>query len=451
MEAVITKQKISYILFALSLLIIVLIEVWAYRNSQQLLRSSEWLSHTHAVMNQITKIDFLIADAQASRRGYVITNDDKFLEPYNFAVNNLNKELALLREMISDNPNQIAHYQSVTPLIADEMNRLKEAVAAQKQMQMTPQDQLQFMEKGKILREGIKRVLDDMKRQEISLLESRRGETERESMQITAAMILGTLFSIVLVISGFVVLHKEVVKRRETETRLESSSQRFRALASHLQFVREEERAKIAREIHDELGQVLTALKIDLSLLNNKMLDSSAIIPRQSLSSEIESMRNMVDITIQSVRRMITDLRPEILDHLGLQAAIDWHAQQFKLRTKIPVDIKSNLDETETVNPEKAAAIFRIFQETLTNVARHAKATHVEVELNQQHNMVVLKVKDNGLGITEGDLAKTTSFGILGLKERAYLLGGEVDIQGQPGSGTTVSVRIPISSLYVRT
>ena len=243
---------------------------------------------------------------------------------------------------------------------------------------------------------------------------------------------------------------EEVSKRLATETRLESSSQRFRALASHLQFVREEERTKIAREIHDELGQVLTALKIDLSLLNNKMLDSSAIIPRQSLSSEIESMRKMVDITIQSVRRMITDLRPEILDHLGLQAAIDWHAQQFKQRTKIPVDIKSNLDEMETLNPEKAAAIFRIFQETLTNVARHAKATHVEVELDQQQNMVVLKVKDNGQGITEEDLAKTTSFGILGLKERAYLLGGEVDIQGLPGSGTTVSVRIPMSTLYAR-
>jgi signal transduction histidine kinase len=172
------------------------------------------------------------------------------------------------------------------------------------------------------------------------------------------------------------------------------------------------------------------------------------VISKDELSEEIANMQKVLELTIQSVRRIVTDLRPEILD-LGLQAAIDWHAQQFTVRTKIPVEIKSNIEGVQIKNSEKSAALFRIFQETLTNVARHSKASRVEVEFDQDRNEVILKVKDNGRGITESDLAKSNSFGILGLKERAYLLGGEVDIEGRPGIGTTVSVRIPKSSLNI--
>ena len=208
MEAVITKQKISYLFFTLSIILIALIDISAYRNSQKLLQSSEWLSHTYAVMNQITKIGFIIADAQVSRRGYVITNDPNFLGPYRFAVNNLDAELETLREMISDNPEQIANHQKLKPLVANELSRLKQSVEMQEQRRMNPEAQLQFMEDGRVLREGINKVLDSMRSQEVSLIDSRREQAELDSMYTTLAMILGTLLSFILLILGFVVLHR---------------------------------------------------------------------------------------------------------------------------------------------------------------------------------------------------------------------------------------------------
>ncbi len=233
-------------------------------------------------------------------------------------------------------------------------------------------------------------------------------------------------------------LQNEAVERHQAQRQLEASQKQLRQLSAHLQAAREEERARIAREIHDELGQTLTALKIDLSGLR-RSLDSETLL----LQEKCVSMSELIDTTVQSVRRIATELRPGILDDLGLVAAIEWQLSEFQSRTGIECQLTSNLEES-ALGADGKTALFRIFQETLTNVARHANATSVVVNLEEGPDDVTLQVQDNGRGITESDIAKSRSFGLLGISERVHLLNGELSVHGVPGQGTTIVVHLSL-------
>ncbi len=233
---------------------------------------------------------------------------------------------------------------------------------------------------------------------------------------------------------------------------LRSSYEQLRALAAHIQFIREEERARIAREIHDELGQALTALKIDLSWLGDQFTESrrsgdlsQTTGEAQPILAKIQSMFGLIDMTIQSVRRIATELRPGMLDDLGLVAAIEWQAQDFQRRTGIQCKLFIESEEDAVLDKELSTALFRIFQETLTNVARHAQATKVNITLTESTGTLRLEIEDNGKGITEEDISDPKSLGLLGTRERALLFGGDVNITGSPGKGTRISVSIPLA------
>jgi signal transduction histidine kinase len=230
---------------------------------------------------------------------------------------------------------------------------------------------------------------------------------------------------------------KERTERKHAVEQLRQSHEQLRALSVYLQHVREEERMRISRAVHDELGQALTGLKIDLSWLSSRL-------PKQ-LNPLLEKARNMsshIDETIQTVRRISTELRPGILDHLGLVAAIEWQANEFQTRTGIQCRFAHALDRT-ILDENLNTAFFRIFQETLTNVIRHANATGVEVDLYDEEGQLILEVRDNGRGITREQIFNMKSIGLLGMRERAGLLGGEVRISGTPKKGTKVTISIP--------
>ena len=232
-------------------------------------------------------------------------------------------------------------------------------------------------------------------------------------------------------------LAREIGERRLIEERLRESEENLRALATHLQSVREEEQTRIAREIHDELGQALTGLKMDLTWLLNRLPPT-----QKQVSDRANTMFKLIDDTIHSVRRIATGLRPEVLDEVGLAAAIAWQARDFQKRTgtRCKIDLPTDVPEPDK---ERATAIFRIFQEVLTNVARHANATRVDVSLSVNADTLVLEVQDNGKGILDSQTKNTKSLGILGIRERALLFEGKVDIVGEKGKGTRVSVSIP--------
>ncbi len=231
----------------------------------------------------------------------------------------------------------------------------------------------------------------------------------------------------------------DITERKRIENALRTSREELRRLSSHLEAAREEERKRIAREVHDELGGAMTALKMDVSRLAKLGSELNA----QQLAERTRQISRLIDDTIKTVRRIATDLRPGILDDLGLLPAIEWELQEFETRSGIECRLTTTMDEVD-LGPDRSTAVFRVFQETLTNVARHAQATRVEVALDDNGDHLLLQVRDNGRGISERELAGSKSLGLLGMRERVRLLAGKIDIDGRPGQGTTVRLKIPL-------
>jgi PAS domain S-box-containing protein len=233
-------------------------------------------------------------------------------------------------------------------------------------------------------------------------------------------------------------LRTEIADRVRAEDQLRASLDQLRALAARLQSVREEERTSIAREIHDELGQACTAIKMDLALIGHK-----ATKRQTRLRAKVDSAIKLVDGMIVTLRRIASDLRPRTLDDLGLTAALEWQAQEFESRTQIRCRVTLP-PEPLVLDTERSTAIFRIFQESLTNVARHAHATRVEASLEREGNHLIFQVRDNGRGFDTEEAKAHKSLGLVGMQERALLLDGELKVEGVPGTGTTMILRIPL-------
>jgi PAS domain S-box-containing protein len=235
----------------------------------------------------------------------------------------------------------------------------------------------------------------------------------------------------------------DIEDRKRAEEKLKATSEQLRALSVRLQSAREEEGIRIAREIHDELGAALTSLRWDLEAVKKTISEGEMALPGGELTEKLTAMLGLTDTTINIVRRIASDLRPVVLDVLGLEEAIEWQARQFQDRTGIPVHYEYAGTGVE-LNPTQSTAVFRIFQEALTNVLRHARATRVDVTVAVDTGMFVLMIGDNGRGITESEQTDERSIGLLGMRERAHLIGGEIDVSGIEGEGTTVILRLPI-------
>ncbi|MEE8152253.1 MAG: PAS domain S-box protein [candidate division NC10 bacterium] len=233
------------------------------------------------------------------------------------------------------------------------------------------------------------------------------------------------------------ILEEQIAERHRVEERLRRSEDQLRALSGHLRAAQEEERARIAREVHDELGQSLTALKIDLTWLSQRLAGE-----RVELQTKIQTMTHLIDETVQAVRRIATELRPGVLDHLGLVAALEWQVREFQERTGLVCALKKSPDDL-VLDTARATTVFRICQEALTNVARHAQATKVEISLKITGRKLVLEVRDNGRGIPEHAVADPRSVGLMGMRERILPWGGNIRIQGVEGKGTVVTVHLP--------
>ena len=242
---------------------------------------------------------------------------------------------------------------------------------------------------------------------------------------------------------GFAQVTRDITGLKQAEKELTDSREQLRALAAYLQSVREEERTRIAREVHDELGQALTGLKIDLAWLEKKLAETNHLPSLRAVRQKTRQMPDVVDEIISAIRKIATELRPGVLDDLGLEAAVEWQVQDFQKRTRIKCELVSELKDIP-LSRDRATAAFRIFQETLTNIARHARATRVKIRLAASHGRLILEVQDNGKGVTARDLTGVKSLGLLGMRERAMMLDGEVTIVGRRGKGPTVGLRIPL-------
>jgi len=233
-----------------------------------------------------------------------------------------------------------------------------------------------------------------------------------------------------------ILLRKEVEERASAEHQLKIIREQLRNLSNHLQNIREEEKTRIAREVHDELGQSLTALKMDLVCLKQEL---PGLQP--DLQERIQTMSGLIDSTITSVQRISSELRPQILDVMGLCEAISWQAREYQKRTTLRFDLNC---EQVSINKELTTELFRIFQEALTNVVRHSRADRVCVSLHQNAEQITLEIGDNGQGMPPEKINAPQSLGLIGIRERVLFFGGEVEFQGEPGKGTRVIVKTPL-------
>lgn len=232
-------------------------------------------------------------------------------------------------------------------------------------------------------------------------------------------------------------LRLSLERQKHAEAEVRESRDSLRELSSALQSIREEEKTRIARELHDELGQALTALKMDASAIADELAPAQA-----ELAKRAADMKQLIDQTVASVRRISADLRPMMLDNLGLAPTLEWLTNDMAKRSGLSIELFMP-DENLGVTGDAATAVFRIVQESLTNVVRHAKATLVKVEILRSGGDVRVRVADDGRGIGEADHRKARSFGLLGMRERAYVLGGSFTIRNENKLGTTVEATIP--------
>lgn len=250
-----------------------------------------------------------------------------------------------------------------------------------------------------------------------------------------------------IVINGFLLrvwgTQRDETQRKTAEIELEYSHQQLRSLAAYLQNLRERERSDIAREMHDVLGQGLTALKIDLAWIKKSLPDSSNKAVLAGMANRLNDATRLLNDAIAAVKTLSTELRPGVLDKFGLVAAVEWQGQEFERRTGIKCE--SRLPNAElNIGPERSTAIFRILQEALSNVARHSTAKNVSIELKPNDQELSLKVRDDGRGINTDEALAPDSLGLLGMRERAQMVGGNFTVYGKPGEGTTAEARIPM-------
>jgi len=245
-------------------------------------------------------------------------------------------------------------------------------------------------------------------------------------------------------IRHYQVINLDITEQKRAEEALKNSQLELRNFASHLQNVREEEKIAIAREIHDDLGQILVALKIELGLFKQKISKENGRTNSEEIVSKFDALTDLVEKTIKTTRRIMTGLRPEIIDSLGFIEAGKSYVFEFEERHHIACKFESTIQEL-TINSQQAVALFRILQEAMTNIAKHAKASSVKIQLSSRENKFSMEIIDDGIGFDEKQKIRPDSFGMIGMKERIHLLDGELIISSEPGKGTCVRVEMPYS------
>lgn len=281
------------------------------------------------------------------------------------------------------------------------------------------------------------------RQQVLDFMAASTGEWVDLKIKVRDGRVIDAACAVVLLSDGTkIAIAQDITERKRAEERIRATSEQLRALSASVQSAKEEEGTRIAREIHDELGGALTSLKWDLESLHKVTSESTDQSLVQALDGKVEAMLRLSETTISAVRRISSELRPSVLDDLGLVAAIEWQARQFQTRTGIICHYECAVEKVD-LDREQSTAMFRILQEALTNILRHAQATRVDIAIKEEAGEIVMTVSDNGRGITEDEKSRLQSLGLLGMRERAHLIGAEIDIIGVDAQGTVVTVRVP--------
>jgi signal transduction histidine kinase len=432
----------------LAVLLNVLVLTTAERGFAVVRDAATWVRHTQDAANLIEHIYRKVVDAETGQRGYLLTEDATYLRPYADARIELPKDLDTLGALTQDNPVQVAQMVTVRNLLDTRLAQLEVSLALKRDRGDEAVRDFLTSHKGLVTMNALRLALDGMAAEESKLYERRiEAFAENQNLVRRGFLLIVGLNLFLVTLGGIFLTQESRRRRRDAALAEERNVQLARAVAErtaeltglshYLQHLQEEEKSKLAREIHDEMGGTLAAAKIDLQLVSDKLPHDDQ--QRARLARVIAA----IDDTIQVKRRIIEDLRPTLLDHLGIGAALKWQCGQFAKRTSVPCRVELQ-DEGLSLSPEYSIALYRIVQEALTNITKYAQAKKVAVSLKQVGDEWLLRIADDGVGIDLGKQHNPTAHGLVSMRERANALAGQFSIQGRAGRGTVVEVRVPV-------
>ena len=435
------------LMFIASVVLLVSNAVIGYRNTQSLETTSQWIAHSLTAMERLVQLQSLLTDAETGQRGYLLTGDETYLEPYLTAKPKISEEIAALNTLVSENPKQLERLNLLQQLAQQRLTIIESTIIARQAGDMKTVSRI--MQSGKVIMDKAREIIRDMGDEERRLYARREGAAQSSSRSAGTSALVTTVVGIIVLawlyyLIGLYIAHIQRSERALADLN-ESLEETVRArtadlfrLSGSLINVREEERANIARELHDELGSSLTAIAMEVARVHERLE-----IQGPDLANRLERVRNMLRSTTELKRRIIEELRPSILDNLGLGPAIESYANDFAERTGIVVE-QTLTDDLADLPDHCPIAVFRVFQESLTNVARHSRATRVTVMLERRGEDLILEVIDDGIGIGSRTGANTQSHGILGMRGRVEQLKGNFHIgPGTGDKGTLVRAIIP--------
>lgn len=445
--------------FGLAAAILVLIGVASYGSLTEFEETVDWVTHTQQVLGALQAVLSDMQEAQTGLRGYVVTGKEHFLEPYERALKVLDSDQDRLVTLSQDNPEQRRKIENLKALIVTELALLKTMIAVRKDADYKSVQMESYMAQDKKIMDSIRVAIEDMQAGEKTLLAVHEQRADAKEQKAILFSMVGVLLEIIILIWVARQISREIAGRQraqdalrwahdELEMRVQErtgelvgSNERLRVLSRQLINVQETERRQIAHDLHDEIGQSLTAMKLSLREAHNlREVGATAPLLADSLG--------ILDQVIQHVRGLALDLRPSLLDELGLVAALKWYVNRQGARAGWETEFAAD-DRIHRPPAEVEIACFRATQEALTNVARHAEATHVRVTLDQQNGHLLLAIEDNGKGF-DVDAARArartgSSVGLLGMEERVRLVGGSMTVVSRPATGTRIIATFPLT------
>ena len=391
----------------------------------------------------------VITQAESAQRGYLLTGQAGYLEPYHVAMRSWRKQIDLLRELTTDDPKRQADIASLEGLTTAAVSRLEQTIRSSPQPGPHGNADVAGTDRATQSMDRARGVVDRMMSEEDSRIEASRREVLRDMWVGAGVAVLATVVTVAVLIALNKLLQRYGRDRESAELALREANQRLNdlveqrtaelsELSQHLIRVSEEEKARLARELHDTLGSNLTAINMDLNWIQRRQPDA----PRE-VRERLQRVLQMLADTVELKHEVIEGLRPSHLDNLGLAFAMRSHCREFTRRTGLPCDIEVH-EDFDDLDPSWSIAFYRIAQEALTNITKHAQANHVRISLAREPDGVRLRIADDGVGLTDEALAKPKSHGVVGMRERVREMGGTFAIRRpSSGRGTVVEAFIP--------
>jgi signal transduction histidine kinase len=433
-----TLESRAILIGAIVLALFLVIGSVQYATIHDLVNSLEWVTHTVAVGSQVGTVQDALSRCGAEARRFVTTGDASPLGSYGLAVKNLGSRVEDLSEMVADNPDQKARIAELRPLLDRRIETLNQAIAERQRGGSSAAVIAELDRVALAQTDPIRQVTDEIRDEENRLLGERRAKTEMNRRRATLLVAVGSLFAVVVVIWGAVALHRDVAERNRAEVALRSSEDALRDLSGRLLQSQDDERRRLARELHDGTAQILAAMQLHLVTLE------SLVAPAQGpAQSSFLQLSELLERGSREIRTMSHLLHPPLLEHTGLGSAIRWYVKGFSDRSGIKVEVQTE-ENWPRLSPETETALFRIAQEALTNIHRHSGSSTARIKVGMGDGRIGLEISDDGRGIPADVLATPARLGvgIRGMMERVRLLGGKLSIESGRW-GTTVRAELP--------